>query len=163
LAETQVGKTITKAAKLYDIRRPMAEKSDETNSESYNPLDEPGSWVCHRCSNHNFPSRNICHSKTCQERRPCGIMKPSKVIKIDKKRKNVMRHDPKTSKKLKWAEQADASKIAENQELRKRYSESGGEGMAQADIIRAKTLLERDERKRQKKEMNKRRKQNKQK
>mmetsp|Transcript_5488 Transcript_5488/g.8367 ORF Transcript_5488/g.8367 Transcript_5488/m.8367 type:complete len:253 (-) Transcript_5488:235-993(-) len=120
-----------------------------TNSVTPNPLDEPGAWLCSKCGNHNFASRNSCHSKTCDEKRPDGVFVPPR------QKKKPVRHDPATSRKHEWGEQADEDKIARNQFLRKQYLETGGDGMTEEDISRAKLLLERDARKKQKKSMKK--------
>ncbi|CAJ1932330.1 unnamed protein product [Cylindrotheca closterium] len=68
------------------------------------------------------------------------------------------RHDPETSKALVWAEQAKEDKLVQNQALRKKYQETGGEGMDPEELERAKLLIARDERKKQKKAMKKERK-----
>jgi hypothetical protein len=111
-----------------------------------NPLDEPGAWKCPGCDNYNFASRSVCHSKTCEEKRPAGTFVPPRA------KKARVRHDEATSKKQVWVKQAGQQTMAQNQELRKRYLETGGEGMDEADVNRAKTLYERDERKKKKKE-----------
>lgn len=65
------------------------------------------------------------------------------------------RHNEETSKKLIWARQADSEKISKNQELRQRYRETGGEGMDAEDLERAKLLIARDQRKKDKKKKTK--------
>ena len=110
-------------------------------------LAEPGSWVCASCTNHNFASRAVCNSKTCNNKRPAHVIVPPRFQHPSKK----SRHDPATSKKMKWGAQASAETVDKNQDLRKRYVETGGEGMEEADVARAKLLLERDERKKRKK------------
>lgn len=136
--------------------RTVDDKSDvKEKDHTLDPaLNEPGSWICPGCKNHNFASRNACHSKTCDEKRPAGIPVPPRFQHPTAK----PRHDPDTSKTMKWAEQASTDTVENNQALRKRYKETGGEGMTQADVTRAKLLLERDERKKQKKELKKKKK-----
>ena len=51
----------------------------------------------------------------------------------------------------KWAQQATQEQIDRNASLRKQYLENKGEGMSKDDVQRARTLIERDERKRAKK------------
>ena len=133
-------------------------------------LTEPGSWVCPSCTNHNFASRHICNSKTCDVKRPADVIVPphynnkhnnnkraDTATSSSKESPNTSssrrsRHDPTTSKTLIWAKQATPETTDKNQYLRKRYIDTGGEGMNDADLTRAKLLLERDERKRLKKE-----------
>ena len=132
-------------------------------------LQEPGSWICHSCGNHNFPSRRFCYSKACDVRRPghldqthqqgnnrsTSYARPGRNSnRGEKKTKNQkpQRHDPETSKQLDWAPNAPRDAINKNMELRKRYQETNGEGMTPEDIARAKLLLERDERKRARKD-----------
>lgn len=113
------------------------------------PLEEPGNWHCPGCGNHNFPSRNSCRSKTCDERRPAGVFVPPRFKKPN------TRHDESTSKKLSWAKQADQQTLDQNRELREKFQETGGEGMEEEDIERAKILIARDERKKNKKKKRK--------
>jgi predicted RNA-binding Zn-ribbon protein involved in translation (DUF1610 family) len=128
------------------------EGRNEINSSnsSINPLDEPGAWKCPGCGNHNFASRHECRSTTCDEKRPLGVFVPPRRIQP-----KPTRHDPVTSKKESWGEQAGKDKILHNQELRQRYLEKGAEGMSEEDVVRAKLLIERDERKKMKKETKK--------
>eukprot|EP00978_Attheya_sp_CCMP212_P025282 scaffold80964_cov57-Attheya_sp.AAC.4 len=136
-----------------DEKRPLGvfvpPRRIQSNS-SINPLDEPGAWKCPGCSNHNFASRHECRSTTCDEKRPLGVFVPPRRIQP-----KPTRHDPVTSKKESWGEQAGKDKILHNQELRQRYLEKGAEGMSEEDIVRAKLLIERDERKKTKKEAKK--------
>jgi hypothetical protein len=108
-------------------------------------LTEAGAWVCKGCGNNNFASRKYCNSKTCSERRPRELAPQSSS-------KPKPRHDAETSKKIDWGENAPVEKINQNLELRKRYKDTGGEGMSEDEVKRAKLLLERDERKKVKKE-----------
>jgi hypothetical protein len=108
-------------------------------------LTEPGAWACKNCGNHNFASRKYCNSKTCTERRPRELAPQSSS-------KPKPRHDAETSKTIEWGENAPVEKINQNLELRKRYKETDGEGMSEDEVKRAKLLLERDERKKMKKE-----------
>jgi hypothetical protein len=160
-----------KQAEVQDMKRPKD-----------SPMDETGAWKCPQCNNHNFASRRVCNSKTCNQRRPshipapprrdqpgpswrcscgrknyesreicfnnyCGRPKPEDI----KKTKKPPRHDESTSKKVVWANQADGASLSKNQDLRKRYLETNGEGMEPEDVERAKILIARDERKSQKK------------
>lgn len=128
------------------------------------PLQEPGAWECPGCGNHNFASRNWCNSKMCDEHRPSHISAPVKqrrpkategvwASEMPKRgsRAGASRHDPETSKVVVWTKQADSQTLEKNQQLRQRYQETEGEGMYEEDIERAKILIARDERKRQKK------------
>jgi hypothetical protein len=108
-------------------------------------LTEPGAWACKSCGNHNFASRKYCNSKTCTERRPRELAPQSSS-------KPKPRHDAETSKWVEWGENAPVEKINQNLELRKRYKETDGEGMSEDEVKRAKLLLERDERKKMRKE-----------
>ena len=129
----------------------------ETNSYP-STLSEPGSWVCPSCNNHNYASRHVCNSKTCDVKRPVDVIVPPHYHNNKHNitsMKPQSRHDPTTSKTLIWAKQATSETIEKNQDLRKRYIATGGEGMEDADVTRAKLLLERDERKRLKKEARK--------
>ena len=118
------------------------------NTFARDPLGEPGAWHCKGCGNKNFPSRSSCHSKTCDEKRPAGVFVPPRY-----KRPTSSRHDESTSKNQKWPKQADQSTLELNGALRKRYLETGGEGMKEEDVNRAKILIARDERKKDKKKM----------
>ena len=117
---------------------------------SIDPMQEPGAWKCTSCGNINVASRSVCHSKTCHEKRPLGSTPPSNNHS-HKSPNSKRRHDPDTSKSLSWAPQADAQQVASNQELRAKYQKTQGEGMTPAEIARAKTLIQRDERKKKKK------------
>jgi hypothetical protein len=109
------------------------------------PLAEPGAWYCQGCGNHNFASRNKCHSKTCPEKRPAGVFVPPRFKKPN------TRHDESTSRKQVWAKQADGNTLEQNRLLREKFVETGGEGMEEEDVERAKILIARDERKKNKK------------
>lgn len=159
-------------------------KVDDKNCNNIDPaLKEPGSWICKGCNNHNYASKHVCHSKTCDEKRPAGSYVPPKYQRFQQFQRPATsrrdpairptitrtpkssglptltskksRHDPATSKTMKWGEQASTVTLDKNQDLRKQYMETGGEGMEEADVARAKLLLERDERKKQKKELRK--------
>ncbi len=105
------------------------------------PLDEEGAWICASCQYSNFASRDVCNGPSCDEQRPGGV----------RKSKPGQRHDPETSKPLVWSKQADPETLSKNQLLRQRYQETEGEGMSEDEINRAKILIERDQRKQQKK------------
>ena len=109
-------------------------------------MTEPGAWTCPSCSYQNYASRDQCFNRSCRQSRPEG----SSVSKSASSNKRK-RHDPATSKQLVWSQQADAKTLTKNQELRERYRATNGEGMSQEDAERAKILITRDERKRQKK------------
>lgn len=124
-------------------------------------LSEPGAWICVGCGNHNFASRHACHSKTCDRTRPAGVPVPPRYrhpAPRDGAHASTKdrRHDPSTSKTLQWAKQAGTETLEKNQDLRQRYRETGGEGMEEGDAARARLLLERDARKKQKKDARKR-------
>ena len=123
-------------------------KVSATSGEARNPLGEPGAWHCQGCGNHNFPSRNSCHSKTCEEKRPAGIFVPPRY-----KRPANGKHDESTNIKTKWPKQADQATVEQNVALRKKFIETGGEGMEEEDVNRAKILIARDERKKDKKKL----------
>jgi hypothetical protein len=116
--------------------------------DTSDPLDETGAWKCIGCGNHNFASRHTCNSKTCEEKRPTGTFAPP-----PRKSKPETRHDESTSKKSVWGQQAGSAKLEQNQDLRRQYLETGGEGMEEDQVIRAKILIERDERKKQTKDL----------
>lgn len=144
------------------------------------PENEVGAWKCPQCNNHNFASRRVCNSKTCRQMRPSHVPAPTRKFKPGPSwrcscgRKNgereefcfnnycgrpkpeiipkkPRRHDESTSKKEDWANQADGATLSKNQDLRKQYLETKGEGMEPEDVERAKILIARDERKSQKK------------
>eukprot|EP00980_Cylindrotheca_fusiformis_P018218 scaffold5901_cov116-Cylindrotheca_fusiformis.AAC.11 len=117
-------------------KRRFWEGSGSASSSSKRPRDVPSSsWRC-TCGRKNFA--NQCSNSYCQLARP------------ERKKKAKPRHDEETSKTLVWANQADDAVLTKNQELRKRYQETNGEGMELEDVERAKVLIARDERKRQK-------------
>jgi hypothetical protein len=107
-----------------------------------NPLEETGAWICSGCGNHNFASRRVCHSQTCDQKRPGDTPVPAR---------RPSRHAAATSKPTHWLPQADAAVIETNQALRQRYVETQGEGMTETDRERAMVLIARDERKKEKK------------
>jgi len=115
-------------------------------------LDEPGAWTCPNCNNQNFPSRDTCHSNSCDERRPKGAFVPprwkqSNASAGPNQIGSRRRHNPATSKSLAWPTQATPQQLDKNQELRRMYRESNGDGMTESDLVRAKALLLRDSRK----------------
>ena len=128
---------------------PVRMQSDRQQQSA--ALSEPGAWLCSTCGNHNFASRNVCNSKTCDARRPFDQPRPPQQRPAPRR---PPRHDPKTSKQLVWAEQADKATLEKNQVLRKRYLEHA-EDMDTEEIERAKILIARDERKKRKKEQRK--------
>lgn len=122
-------------------------KSQQQRRRDGHPLDEPGAWACGSCGSKNFASREVCYNRSCLQPR----LFSTTPLKGSNSKSNP-RHDEATSKKLIWASQADRSTIEKNQELRRRYLDTGGEGMELQDIERAKILIARDERKKRKKE-----------
>eukprot|EP00537_Pseudo-nitzschia_pungens_P011340 CAMPEP_0172385464 /NCGR_PEP_ID=MMETSP1061-20121228/3139_1 /TAXON_ID=37318 /ORGANISM="Pseudo-nitzschia pungens, Strain cf. pungens" /LENGTH=392 /DNA_ID=CAMNT_0013114505 /DNA_START=187 /DNA_END=1365 /DNA_ORIENTATION=- len=161
----------TKAASTSRGESPAAARSGDRGGnpvpvpvpvETDDPMKEPGAWICPKCQNSNFASRRYCNSKTCDQVRPFGDAnakakadrpKPRRNTKLSEKKKppKPTRHDPETSKQLVWSKQADSKAVSKNQELRRIYRETGGEGMDPEDLQRAKLLIARDERKRDKK------------
>ena len=111
---------------------------------------EPGAWDCPSCSSKNYASRDKCFNRSCGRPRP-GTQNTEPVSKLSSSINKRKRHNPETSKQLVWSKQADAKTLTKNRELRERYRSTNGEGMSQEDIDRAKVLIARDERKRQKK------------
>ena len=96
-------------------------KSNEQNSVKRKPVSR---WKCPKCEKFNMAYKNKCKATTnCTGRRPIN----------------------------RWSDQANPLRLERNQLLRQQYQETGGEGMAESEIVRAKILLERDERKRQQK------------
>jgi len=133
-------------------KRPRRHHHDENNPEQ---MKEPGAWICPGCGNHNFASRRLCHSKTCNERQPSdasgAVVRQQSPAEV---KKNT-RHNSATSKSLSWAAQADESTIQANQSLRQRYAETNGEGMTDEERERAEILITRDKRKQEKKRQRK--------
>eukprot|EP00536_Pseudo-nitzschia_multiseries_P011174 jgi/Psemu1/28073/gm1.28073_g len=152
-------------------------ETNNANATADDPMKEPGAWICPKCQNSNFASRRYCNSKTCDQVRPFSDANTNADAKpyartkpmtrpnhprpphrntkpprsTEKKPPKTTRHDPETSKELVWAKQADSTALSKNQELRRMYRETGGEGMDPSDLERAKLLIARDERKRGKK------------
>ena len=150
--ETKLRKTndnpdaTTKPTVVIDEEKIQQKLAQKLEHEKDPALQEPGAWICVGCGNHNFASRHNCHSKMCDEKRPSGMFVPPRF-------KTNTRHDPATSKLVHWtAPQANPQQVAQNQDLRKVYLETKGEGMTQEDIDRAVILIARDERKKLKKE-----------
>lgn len=120
---------------------------DRSHTSTDNPMKEPGAWICPGCGNHNFASRHFCHSKTCDEQQPA-----SSSAAVERRPKKA-RHNPATSKTLAWGAQADQNTIGANKLLRQRFLETQGEGMTLEEQERAKILIARDKRKKEKKQM----------
>lgn len=128
-------------------REPQQQQGQKSYESGFNhPMDEEGAWTCASCQYRNFSSRDVCNGNGCHEKRPDHLPRPTRTSNPSRRQ----RHDPETSKELVWSKQADKVTLSKNQELRKHYQETGGEGMASEDVERAKVLIERDERKRQK-------------
>jgi hypothetical protein len=133
----------------YDNNRTRMDTNHPSDKSSRDPLQEGGAWKCPQCDNQNFASRNVCNSKTCDQQRPDHIVVPPR------QNKPKPRHDEGTSKTLNWGKQADKKTLADNQGLRKQFLETGGKGMSEEDVERAKVLITRDERRKQKIEQRK--------
>lgn len=152
----------TKHRIVVDDHRRQSQPGAGNANEDEDPMKEPGAWICPSCQNTNFASRRYCNSKTCDHPRPATESpKNTKIPGDSRKRKSrsddprrevetrrrPSRHDETTSKKLVWAQQADRRTLSKNQELRRRFQETGAEGMDEADAERAKILVARYERK----------------
>lgn len=70
---------------------------------------------------------------------------------LQNNRSSSSRHNEVTSRKLLWAPQGDPMRISRNHELRLQFHQTNGVGMDEDDIQRAKVLIARDERKKNKK------------
>ena len=104
-------------------------------------LQEVGAWMCPQCGNHNFASRYSCHSVTCRQKRP-----------TNRPQKQNNKRDRTTNDAAPWnIPVADDTTLAANRRLRERFIETAGKGMTVEEQERAKILIARDERKRQKK------------
>ncbi|GMH47517.1 hypothetical protein TrRE_jg10257 [Triparma retinervis] len=107
---------------------------------------EPGSWVCGKCGNENFARRMVCNTKTCRAPRPEGS-KSGGSEGAGEKRKAA------EEKKVEWKAQASEEQIVVNMELRRRYKDPELRGkMSEEELGRGKALVERDERKKIKKQ-----------
>lgn len=139
-------------APLPSARAHKRPKVDLTNHYQPSPFHEEGAWNCPKCQFQNFASRERCKGFQCQERRRATTDGSSSITNVGGSTSSRhSRHDPETSKMLVWSKQADSNTLNKNQELRKKYLEkNGGEDMSPEDIERAKILIARDERKRQK-------------
>ena len=127
-------------------------------------LTEPGAWQCPSCGNHNFASRYICNSKTCNESKPESAIRASQAnrngalgpkswttTRLYPPNKKPKRHDPETSKFIDWSKpQASPSQIEHNQLLRQRLKDNDPT-LTGEDLERAQILVARDDRKQQKK------------
>jgi hypothetical protein len=129
-------------------KRPI---KDFKNHYEPNPFDEEGAWTCPSCQFQNFASRERCKGFQCNEKRPTGNGQSAANNGTSNSSRRLPRHDLETSKVVVWSKQADASTLNKNQQLRRKYQETNGEGMSVDDIERAKILIARDDRKRQKK------------
>ena len=145
--------------------RIIGKERSNPNHNCDDPMKEPGAWICPKCQNSNFASRRYCNSNTCDEPRPSQNGAPVSAIRqkprptattagertwLQQQQLRRPRHDEATSKKLVWDKQADSKRLLNNQELRKRFVETGGEGMMEEDAERAKILIARDERRKAK-------------
>jgi hypothetical protein len=132
-----------------------------------NALNEPGAWKCGSCGNQNFASRSVCRSVTCNETRPpllSGSMavvppssrssqSPTTTSTRRSHRPPTVRHDPETSRTVQWPKgQATRDDIRHNQRLRELYLADGeNASLTPEEMERAKILIQRDERKKEKK------------
>ena len=138
----------------------------EKGQEVSQALTEPGAWKCPSCGNHNFSSRYICNSKTCDETKPESAVRASQASRggaLGPKswstasrpppNKKPKRHDPETSKVIDWSKpQASASQIEHNQLLRQRLKDNDPTLVGE-ELERAQILVARDARKEQKKKV----------
>lgn len=121
-----------------------------------------GAWKCPACQTQNFASRYICHSKTCQEPKPETAKTPSRTptkrsntsssdIKSSQNKRQRTEDSPTTAEAIEWTKpQASPSQIEYNQKLRQRYA-ARDPTLTDQEIERARILIARDERKREKK------------
>jgi hypothetical protein len=119
-------------------KRPRLANSPTTNSSA--GLNDPS---FRQGSHRTGPSNNGRASSDTRRRNPSSPRRTTKA--------KPSRHDEETSKKLKWARQADSNTLSKNQELRERYRQTNGEGMDANDLERAKLLIARDQRKQERK------------
>lgn len=127
----------------------------------------PGAWKCPACATQNFASRYICHAKNCQEPKPESSSSkqkpPSTKVETPKAstKRSPVSSDASASKRQKLEEavekviewstpQASASQIEYNKKLRERYINKNS-SLTESELERARILVSRDERKRQKK------------
>ena len=75
---TAVGGATPQGARATGAHRPNATAhTPNTPGDQQEPgqdaaLQEQGAWTCPGCNNQNYASRSVCHSKTCNERRPAA-------------------------------------------------------------------------------------------
>lgn len=159
LLEEQQSADANDAARERNNKRLATEKGQEVNKA----LTEPGAWKCPSCGNHNFSSRYICNSKTCNESKPESAIRASQASRSGglgpkswtstrpPPHKKPKRHDPETSKFIDWSKpQASASQIEHNQLLRQRLK-GKDPTLTGEELERAQILVARDARKQQKK------------
>ncbi|KAL3907138.1 MAG: hypothetical protein SGILL_008992 [Bacillariaceae sp.] len=138
-----------------NVNAPPSFRKPRTPSENFRQrslMTEPGAWDCPSCGFQNYASRDICFNRSCRASGPgsSGMNKSSSSSSSNNNNNKRNRHDPETSKTLVWSKQADSTTLTKNQELRGRYHTTGGEGMTEEEIERAKILIARDARKKQK-------------
>ncbi|GMH63261.1 hypothetical protein TL16_g03665 [Triparma laevis f. inornata] len=156
LPRTEKGKKlfVANVEEAKSVVEKVRKKAEKPHSDPpSNNLDE---WICPKCSNKNWLRRTTCNSKTCFESRPSTLSVPS-TLKPPKPSSSYSkphgRHNPDTSKNLKWAPQSSQEKIDENQDLLRKL-EAGGE-MTDEERKRAQVLKDRRERKAAKKKQKK--------
>ena len=110
-------------------------------------LEEKGAWTCPKCGNHNYASRRVCHSKTCDQQCPPNRGQHTRASRKPLKSQPLL-------PKLKWPQQAGPERIIYNMELRARYK-SNRESLDEQELERAEQLMKRDRRKREKRELQK--------
>eukprot|EP00518_Triparma_eleuthera_P022952 CAMPEP_0197554998 /NCGR_PEP_ID=MMETSP1320-20131121/12474_1 /TAXON_ID=91990 /ORGANISM="Bolidomonas sp., Strain RCC2347" /LENGTH=201 /DNA_ID=CAMNT_0043115957 /DNA_START=30 /DNA_END=632 /DNA_ORIENTATION=+ len=125
-------------------RRPQ----DSTKSSNLLPVPKPPAtkWKCSKCGNENWLRREVCNSKTCQERRPPSLASAAAAVQRSAKEP---RPSAKPAAASSWAPQAPPEKIKENEELLRRLE--AGEELDEESRSRAEVLKKRRERKLQKK------------
>ena len=102
---------------------------------------ESEKWLCKKCKNENWLRREVCNSKTCDERRPAGITPPPLH------KTTTPAPSAKPSPASSWAPQASDEQIKKNEELLRMLK--AGEAMDEESKIRAQVLKKRRERKAQ--------------
>ena len=164
-----VNQQVNKKHKQEDVKK----KNDHHNTYEDNPnnvidpLKEDGSWICSACNNHNFASRRICNSKTCNQPRPGGnygvkqtknkhykvLSKGGFNILVANRKNNSSDGEGNASRvlipKLKWPLQAGPERILYNQNLRERFKQDRT-SLNDVELERALILIKRDERKKEK-------------
>jgi len=145
---------VTQQMKADSVKRRKLNNSNDNFAHDKAKMQEAGAWTCPTCGNNNFASRRRCNSKMCDTERPTEATKAAEAA--NKGQRIVPRHLPMMAGK--WPEQKSKEGIEFQQYLRKCYR--GEDGFDPTDLTveeskRAKVLVERDQRKNDKKEKNK--------